>query len=382
VITISLSSLLDKARKLLGVGAAYVGIVGEPSEFFEVASQLIGKGKKKDFLQLLTEENPIARAMGIVCLVRTEGIKSKDIIKPHLKDRTTILSMPGGCTLIKTTLGAIVWDFFNNINYLGFDVEIKPLLPERELISLNLEMLSGDQYSNFHWKASRKLIDALKNNKIDFLLANLQNICASLSLEDIVKGIGRIKNYDLIREFLRDVVKNKDLNVNTRLAASSALTREINAKNIELLKDWEQFFNEKSQNAGTLLLRSIHLKEKINELKEILFKEHSWDWLADHKKEYLRLISISHPHALYYLKSYGLSYIDDYPEMKKNFINLLFKLINLTPELDQSWNTYSNLPYQIEFLVYGPREAEVKKILGEQKYAKLVQLIESYTENK
>ena len=381
MIEISLSSLLDKTRKLLGVGAAYVGIVGKPSEFFKVASKLIKKGKKKDFLQLLTEENPIARAMGILCLVRTEGIKSKDTIKPFLKDRTTVLSMPGGCTLIKTTLGAIVWEFFNNINYFGFNMEKEPLYPKKELVSLNFEILSGDQYSNFHWKASRKLIEDIKNNKIDFSLANLQNICASLSLDDIVKGIGRIKNYDLIREFLRNIVKNKDLDVKAKLAAGSALTREVNAKNIELLKDWEKFFNDKIKNAGTLLLRSLHLKEKINEIKEILFRKPSWNWLADHKKEYTKLISIAHPHALYYLKSNGLSYIDDYPEMKKNFINSLFKLINLTPELNQSWNTYSNLPYLIEFFIYGSREGDVKKLFSEQKYTKLIQLIEKYTEN-
>ncbi len=381
MIIINLKSLLDKARQLLGVDGGYVGIVGETGDFFELALQLIQIGNKKDFINLLEEENPVSRAMGIVCLVRTEGIKCKDVIMPHLKDRSSILLMPGGCTLLKTTLGRLVWEFFNNINYLGFDVEEKPLLPERELISFNLNVLINDQYTSFHWKASRKLDDVIKNESLLLRLSNLKNVAPSLSVEDLLKGIGRIEGNENIRKFLRKMLNNKGLSVNERLAAGSALTRELNIQSFKLLTDLESFFNEKAENSGTYLLQLTHLRKKILDLVHYTFQENTEDWMEDHKKDFIDLISVPHPDALYYLRAYGLSFLDRYSEMREPLIECLFNLANLSPKFMHSWDTYSNFPYKIELFLYGPKKAEIEDMLGEQKYSEFTHLVKRHIRN-
>lgn len=381
MIKISIRSLLDKARELLGVDGAYVGIVGEPGEFFNLALKLIDKGEKKDFLTLLREENPATRAMGIVCLARTEGIDSKKLIKPYLKDRTFMLVIPGGCTLNKITLGSLVWEIFNNLNYLGFDLGKKLLLPQNELISFNLEILIEDQYTSFHWKASKKLVEDIKNNLLTLDISSLKSLHPSLELADILKGIGRIEGNDQIRNFLINIVKNEKLKLKARLTAASALTRVHNQKIFNLLKDMEQTFNGYNNDGGTILVQSLHLKEEINSITKILFQEKSWEWMETHKKKYIDLISVPHPSTLYYIKTYCLSYIDSYPEMKEIIIDRLLKFVDLTEKYNQSWNTFSNLVYEIEDLIYGTRETSIKKLFPEYKYSEFIKLIKEHTRN-
>jgi hypothetical protein len=69
-----LETEIEKLRKTERVTGRSVGIGGEPGEFFELSKVFLQKGNEEDFLKLTSDENPVVRSMGVLCLIRHQNL--------------------------------------------------------------------------------------------------------------------------------------------------------------------------------------------------------------------------------------------------------------------------------------------------------------------
>jgi hypothetical protein len=74
---------VEHLHALEGSAVTYSGVLGE---FFALSKVIIDDGTGETFTELLQHENPVARAMGLLCLTQTERQGAVDVLRAHLKD--------------------------------------------------------------------------------------------------------------------------------------------------------------------------------------------------------------------------------------------------------------------------------------------------------
>jgi len=87
-----------------GVDGAAVGVVADRGEFYEFAQKIMKEAERSELRGLLRERDPIARAMGIVCLARHLPETEPDI-RGLYNDREVVEVRPLGCMVTTMTVG-------------------------------------------------------------------------------------------------------------------------------------------------------------------------------------------------------------------------------------------------------------------------------------
>lgn len=149
---------LASLRALDTVDAAAVGIAGMPGPFFLLSQTFLKEGSIADFESLVGDHNVIVRAMGMVCLVQRAQDRAVPILKGRLASRETFTIFPGGCLGFRMSEGLFAWHLIHNANYLGHGQWLpEPLLSDKDLATLDREILDNGKYAHLHAEVGRHL---------------------------------------------------------------------------------------------------------------------------------------------------------------------------------------------------------------------------------
>lgn len=112
-----LRSIVWKLRTIKQVSSIAPGW-SPPGEFFTLSEDLLRYGEAKDFKNLLEDENPIVRVMGLICLAQTDFEKYAPTLRIFLIDKAEIV-LHNKCLIGRTTVGKIAAHLLEDPNFLG-----------------------------------------------------------------------------------------------------------------------------------------------------------------------------------------------------------------------------------------------------------------------
>ncbi len=84
-------------------GAVYYGAI--PGDFYTVSLIVSEPFEEEKFLDMLQNDNPVVRAMGLICLARENPLLYKEKIHSLYADTASVAYVPGGCVVIGITIG-------------------------------------------------------------------------------------------------------------------------------------------------------------------------------------------------------------------------------------------------------------------------------------
>ncbi|MHC4351479.1 MAG: ankyrin repeat domain-containing protein [Planctomycetota bacterium] len=89
------------------VSGSAVGFAARPGAFYTISLILSEPFEEAEFLKMTRDDNPVVRAMGLICLARHDRTRYEETIQSFYSDRTEVRYMPMGCILGGTTLGEL-----------------------------------------------------------------------------------------------------------------------------------------------------------------------------------------------------------------------------------------------------------------------------------
>ncbi len=199
------------------------------SEWHRYATSMVKNGRRADFEGLLNEESKALRAMGLYCLVKSDGEKAVPILQEHFAEREELGVCYYGCVGEIMTMGEFAANLAWNSNYLEYNTmepkPVVPLLPKTELMRIGLQGLTSDRPAkqrNQYFRRVRELVSA------DPSLLNLEQLRKAnpdIPATAIIKAIGSLYEADAIRAFLIKCVDDKSLTDEAMLEVTRALMR-------------------------------------------------------------------------------------------------------------------------------------------------------------
>lgn len=108
---------LRKLSSVKTVSSKKVGFGGTPGEFYILSKECLAYGKETDFIALSDDDNPVMRAMGLVCLAQLDDERYRGLLNSHLDDREEAV-LAVGCIIGRVTIGEIVKRLIENPNFL------------------------------------------------------------------------------------------------------------------------------------------------------------------------------------------------------------------------------------------------------------------------
>ncbi|MHC4508711.1 MAG: ankyrin repeat domain-containing protein [Planctomycetota bacterium] len=91
-------------QDLKTVSGYAVGFAGAPGEFYTISLILSKPFEEDQFLKMVRNDNPVVRAMALICLARHDRTRYEETIRSFYTDRTEVRYMPYGCSVTRTTL--------------------------------------------------------------------------------------------------------------------------------------------------------------------------------------------------------------------------------------------------------------------------------------
>lgn len=111
---------LGKSRLLeLDHVGGFGGFAIEPTPFLELSVVFIEAGNRPLFDSFLDSTNPIAKAMGLVCLSQTDGNAFRAAASKINTTTHPLTVWTGGCMPVRMTLGELATELQRNPNFLG-----------------------------------------------------------------------------------------------------------------------------------------------------------------------------------------------------------------------------------------------------------------------
>jgi hypothetical protein len=112
-----LRSIVWKLRTVKQVSSATPGWT-PPGEFFKLSLELLRYGNEDEFRKLLTDDNPILRVMGLVCLAQLDFEKHSQTLREHATDQA-VVALADQCTVSNLTVGRIAGMLLKQPDFLG-----------------------------------------------------------------------------------------------------------------------------------------------------------------------------------------------------------------------------------------------------------------------
>jgi hypothetical protein len=235
---------LRSLAELEDVGGEVVGEGGGPGRFHNLSIEILKHGTHADFMALAEDSNPIIRAMGLVCLTRSDAIGTKPILLKRLSEQRSFVCFPWGCVGSEITEGELAWHLLHNRDYLLADP--RGWLPPRELLEIDLRVLSNDCCWHFFYQVEPDLgVNQIK------VIADIRRCAPSLSDIQVSKAIGRMTPSVLTRGLLVETVKDIKLNRCSRLAAASGLAGDLGEESRHFLMNNEGLLGKLGPNINS-----------------------------------------------------------------------------------------------------------------------------------
>jgi len=146
-------------------------------------------------------------------------------------------------------------NLLHNARYLDAFGDYAPLLSRAEQFALDLTVLARDDCAGSHALAGDALSWGLREGEWEPAWPALRELAPELSDVQLAKALGRIYPEPTVRKFLLATLADSSQDVAVRLAAASALTRDIDPAALAALTAAEAELNKGANGAGTQLLQ-------------------------------------------------------------------------------------------------------------------------------
>ena len=372
-------------RRTRYVATAAVGDAGVEGRFWTLGRGLLRTGTRKDFDRLLADEDARVRAMGLYCIAQTEPDSRAGILRARLGEPQTF-GLLVSCIGRSASEGEFALALLHNTKFMESPWREEPALGPRELLALDIEVLWRDECAASHRFAGAGIAGAVKGGKCPLELTELQKLCPKLAPMAIIKAIGRVvpvrhDRYWLFRtddereedrfaeicSFLIACLKDRRLPLDCRLAAGSALTRNVHKAGAAALAAEKESLDKLSGKArlGSRLWQTLRERQayyealrKLDEATRDMDVAMAWQKLSPQDVASLRKVA---PLALRALSLRTLPALlvpldvfrltEACPEVAEAADRTTLKLCGQFRRYDQPWNTYSSRAWEMDFIL-------------------------------
>lgn len=228
--------LISRTRKLERVTGSAVYDGGEPGPFYLLSKEIRSVGDTKIYERLISDSNPIVRAMGLYCLAQTDRTAALPALRAKLLSRECYDCFPGGCVGSRITEGDFAWQLVCDTGYLEMRPKPTPLLSDSERLAMNLWLMSADQACTYHHEIAGELDTSQFAPTGKLTLTELQRAAPGRSPANLIKAISRLKRSEQIDDFLQACVSNNKLSPDARFAAASAISISASLNAIQTIQ--------------------------------------------------------------------------------------------------------------------------------------------------
>ena len=374
--------LVAKLTSLDRVTGSAVDCGGVPGEFFQLSKVMIRTGEEADFRKLLARDEPVVRCMGLLALAQVNGQSSIATLKASLDDRAIVVYQPAGCSAGRTTVGGFARKLLFNTRDLESPIPPRPLLSERELIALDVEILAKDSTTGIHDEAASELINAVSAHAVLLRLGVLEEFVPHLQDYEIIKATGRLQPGLRRRIFLLECVHDKTLSLDSRLAAASALTHDTSNESFQGVEQEADSLNAVGgQRCGSHLVEVLNIRRGHERNMDLIRVETTWRGMEKIKDKVLVAFSANHPLALDdLLGSLNLAIVPDHADVRQTLVNSLIAISRNLEGSCQPWSTYSNTAYKLDAFLQSERQAQRNRILTDNECAEIEKNIRRFME--
>jgi hypothetical protein len=350
----SFQAEIEQLKTIHDVTGRAVYFEGGPGAFFKLSKIFLERGKEEDFLKLTTDESPVVRSMGLLCLAQN-GM-CVQTLKEHLSDNGIVGHFPLGCVGTRITVGSFVRKLLHDPSHLGHLGSHHPLLSENGLIGLDIEILAKDSTTSFHHDAREALSEALAKKKLSLTLPDLKARVPNLETYQVVKAVGRLGISPTTGTFLLSCVRNKNLDADSRLAAASALTRSKSERIVSMIERQTAYLdNPEGRRSRDHLLEAAQNRASHEKLMTAIRTERTTQGPEGIKDKVIAAFSNSHPLMLQDLGE-GLPLAHSDEDVRAAFRKSLIDMAKNLEQFNQTWNTYSDAAYWLLFEVNAWKE--------------------------
>ena len=327
------------------VDGAAVSDDGRPGRFYLLSKRILAQGDAALFARLAADERPVTRAMGLYCLARTEGAKAAATLRQHLGDRGRIEYMPGGCLVWTTTVGAFARELLLNADCIAWrEGGPRPLVPEKEHLALELDVLARDECTDLHENAARAVRDAeppLDRRK-------LAALCPGLEAWQVVKALGRTTPRPELRAFLQRCLKDADLDAAARRAAASALTRDPSDASLAALRGFGE----------ARFVADAEARRAHDARMAPVRAETTWRGMERIRKKVVLAFTAEHPLALPELEGRRSLAILGHQDVRAALVGSFVRIAGRAPDFAEPWDTYGDVRFRLERIADGRLEPD------------------------
>ena len=124
---------LDHLSDLDRVSGYAVGAMADAGEFYTASLILSSHLTDEDFLRMAGNEEPVVRAMALICLARRDIMRHETTIRSFYNDPTEVMYVPVGCGVTSISLGTLARNIIEDRDTLQYwDPEKTRRLWQRE----------------------------------------------------------------------------------------------------------------------------------------------------------------------------------------------------------------------------------------------------------
>lgn len=371
--------LAAELRSLKTVAGWWAGGGTASWRFFTLSKLMIEVGREEDFRDLLKDESPVVRCMGLLTLAQTKGKDSVPVLRAQLADRGRITYMPGGCPRYSLTVGRFARELLRDANHLERrGTPPMPLVSKRGLLGADLEILAREPTIRRFDRSVAALTIAMEANRRVPPLRFFQRLCPSLAGFEIVRTLGRLRCSPPQQDFLITCLRDEALDAQTRLAAASALTRHASDAVSQAIQSHRDALNRLDEGCpGDQLLETLKLRAQYEKNMRPLRNHDNWRQMnQDTRGKVVTAFTCPHPLAVDdLLRRLRATVVEDDPDVRQTFVGSLIAISKNASKDYQAWNTYSDTPYRLASLLWQQRSIEARRTLTEDECQQIEQHI-------
>ena len=383
--------LIARLRASDRVTASLIGLAAAPSSQHTLYRTVIAQGNKARFQQMIADDHTVVRCIGLLALAKTQGQAAVPTLRRHLSDRD-VVGYHALCVVDSMTVAEFSLQLLHNVNWLVKGKGRTPfrLFSEAQWVDLYFDILIADHLLAVRDQAANPLRILLRRKRVPLELPALRRQVPSLADWQIIKAVGRMKLYDGPRDFLIACLRDKDLDLDARLAAASALTRRTDAASSRALRITRHELNGLHESQwGDHFVAILNARRVHERQMKAIRTGRSWRDRERAKESYVTAFTCDHALALDDLldaseggAGFGHSEIDR--ALANSFVTISENL----DRFSQPWSTYADTAYKLDSALrrhhrmkeYLIRERGIVPLLTAQQIVAVERNIKSYTE--
>jgi HEAT repeat protein len=338
-------------RTLRTVTGSAVGSEFKPGTFFLLSRYFLMVGSIEDYEALTRDDDPMVRAMGMLCMALVAGPDAVPALRQRLGSRVRMDCLPFGCCVEAWHEADLARLLLHDPSFFGHSSDRVPAV-EDDLNRIDLRILADDRlYSAVRFRWGSDLAGFIDRPSASEVMAALRNILPDLSDHMLVKVAGRIQPCAATRRFLLACVTDEMLDDASRLAAGSALTRDAHPDALAALESAREVLDglAKEERWGSRFLESARARKTRQELWDSLGQKATLQDRLDVKRRIVRLPSISDPADCDLLCRWLRDDVtfSNRRDLVEALVASLVSLVSRLDEVAPEWHTYSDVPFRL-----------------------------------